>query len=193
MQKWWFSWNDKRLKRATTEYLNELRRAHRQDAEAGVLQRLRALPERVALGRTASRGLVEPPLDLLTNFSVTTGGQGSGKTMFVLQLLLAMLRLNRPFGLIDAKGELFDRALYLISRFPAVWERVVIIDFSNREVVSPYNILVPQGDDLDYFLTRRLETLKELLPSRDKLSLRGAGLLKLTVSICVALLTGALT
>jgi hypothetical protein len=60
---------------------------------------------------------------------------------------------------------------------------VVVIDFNNREVVSPYNILVPQGDDLDYFLTRRLETLKELLPSRDKLSLRGAVLLKQVLAL----------
>src|SRR3981081_4174615 len=172
---WRFAWHNRRLKRATTEYLNNLRRAQHQDAKASSLEHLRSLPQRVFLGRTYSEKRLEVPLGLLTNFSVTTGSQGSGKTMFVLLLIAAMLRSGRPFGLIDAKGELFDRALYLISRFPEVWDRVVIIDFNNRDVVSPYNILVPQGDDLDYFLTRRLETIKELLPARDKLSFPGRG------------------
>ncbi len=184
---WWFTWHDKRLQQATREYLNDLRRAQNQDAEASALQRLRASPERVFLGRTPDRRLVEIPLELLINFSVTTGSQGSGKTMFVLQLIFAMLRSGRPFGLIDAKGDLFDRALYLISQFPDVWERVVIIDFNNRDVVSPYNILVPQGDDLDYFLTRRLETVKELLPAKDKLSLRGTDLLRHVVALLAEL------
>jgi len=184
---WWFKWNDKRLKQATAEFLNDLRRAQHQDAEALSIQRLRTLGHRVPLGRTLSQRPVEVPLDLLVNFSVTTGSQGSGKTMFVLLLLSAMLRSDRPFGLIDAKGDLFDRALYLISRFPEVWDRVIIIDFNNRDVISPYNILVPQGDDLDYFLTRRLETLKELLPAREKLSLRGTSLLKQVIALLAEL------
>jgi hypothetical protein len=183
----WFSWRDKRVKKATAEYLDTLRHAQHQDVEAQVLERLRALPQRVALGQTPNHRSVELPLDLLTNFSVTTGSQGSGKTMFVLLLISAMLRMRRPFGLVDAKGDLFDRALYLISKFPAVWERVVIVDFSNRDVVSPYNLLVPQGDDLDYFLTRRLETLKELLPAREKLSLRGTSLLKQVIALLAEL------
>jgi hypothetical protein len=184
---WRFLWHDRRLKRATTEYLDNLRRNQHQDVEASTLQRLRNLPQGVALGRTPNGRSVELPLDLLTNFSVTTGSQGSGKTMFVLLLISAMLRSRRPFGLVDAKGELFDRALYLISQFPEVWERVVIIDFGNRDVVSPYNILVPHGDDLDYFLTRRLETVKELLPAKDRLSLRGTDLLRQVVALLAEL------
>jgi hypothetical protein len=183
----WFSWNDKGTKQATKEYLDKLRRAQHQDTEATVLERLRAAPRRVALGQTPNHRSVELPLDLLTNFSVTTGSQGSGKTMFVLLLVSAMLRSGRPFGLVDAKGDLFDRALYLISKFPDVWDRVVIVDFSNRDVVSPYNLLVPQGDDLDYFLTRRLETLKELLPAQDRLSLRGTSLLKQVIALLAEL------
>ncbi len=179
--------HNRRLKQDTTEYLDTLRRAQHQDAEASTLQRFRALPGRVALGRTLNGRSVDLPLDLLTNFSVTTGSQGSGKTMFVLLLISAMLRSRRPFGLVDAKGDLFDLALYLISQFPEVWERVVIIDFNNRDVVSRYNILVPQGDDLDYFLTRRLETLKELLPAREKLSLRGTSLLKQVIALLAEL------
>ena len=88
---WRFAWHSKRLKRATTEYLNNLRRAQHQDAEASSLEHLRSLPQRMFLGRTYSEKRVEVPLDLLTNFSVTTGSQGSGKTMFVL-LLIAPFR-----------------------------------------------------------------------------------------------------
>jgi hypothetical protein len=184
---WLFKWRDRQVKRATAEYLNTLRRALQQDDEAGSLQRLRALPQRVSLGRTLNGKPVELPVGHLTNFSVTTGSQGSGKTMFVLLLIAAMLRSGRPFGLVDAKGDLFDRALYLISQFPEVWDRVVINDFNNRDVVSPYNILVPQGDDLDYFLTRRLETIRELLPARDQLSLRGTDLLRHVVALLAEL------
>src|SRR4051812_9615787 len=161
----------KRLRRATTEYLRNLRSDRSGDVERTVLQRLRALPQPVYLGESLIGDKVEVPMDLLVNFSVTTGSQGSGKTMFISRLIMAMLHFRRPFGLIDAKGDQFDRAIYLISRFPEVWKRVVVIDFNNRDIVSPYNILVPQGDDLDYFLTRRLETLKELLPADDSLSL----------------------
>jgi hypothetical protein len=180
---WWLKWHDKRLQATTRLYLENLNRS-RQSFD--VAEHFRNRPNRVLLGRTSGQP-VEVPFDLLTNFSVTTGSQGSGKSMFVLLLVLAMLRAGRAFGLIDAKGDLFDRALYLISHFPQVWDRVVLVDFSNRDVVSPYNILVPQGDDLDFFLTRRLETLKELLPSRDKLSLRGLALLKQVLALLAEL------
>lgn len=183
----WLRWHDKSLKEATSKYLDDLRRGTEQNWEAETLQRLRASPERMLLGWTMKRAPVEVPLDLLVNFSVTTGSQGSGKTMFVLLLVLAMLARGRPFGLVDAKGDLYDRALYLISKFPALWERVVLIDFSNRDIVSPYNLLAPQGDDANYFLTRRLETLKELLPAQDKLSLRGISLLKQVIALLAEL------
>src|SRR5207245_6643236 len=144
---WWLQWRERQLKRATKKYLDGLRDAQSQNSEIQTLQRLRASETRVLLGSTSNDEPVEVPIELLRNFSITTGSQGSGKTIFVLLLVLAMLRFDRPFGLVDAKGDLFDRALYLISQFPAVWNRVVIIDFNNREFVSPYNLLVPQGDD----------------------------------------------
>src|SRR4029077_18911036 len=86
------------------------------------------------------------------------------------------------------KGELFERALYLLTRRleeldgperEALRERIVIIDFSSREAVSSYNILArwPYTEP-DFFVTSRLETLRELLPAGEKLSLRGATVLK---------------
>jgi hypothetical protein len=58
-------------------------------------------------------------------------------------------------------------------------DRIVIVDFANRESISSYNILARwRHTEPDYFVTSRLETLRELLPSGEKLSLRGADVLK---------------
>lgn len=86
------------------------------------------------------------------------------------------------------KGNYSDRALYLLSRRveevhgeerQALLRRIVIIDFSSREALSSYNILSrwPYTEP-DFFVTSRLETLRELLPVGEKLSLRGATVLE---------------
>src|SRR5438552_7819174 len=118
---------------------------------------------------------------------------GSGKTMFALLPIRAIIGLlpglrTMSFGVLDAKGELFERTLYLlavrleelqVAEREALLRRIVVIDFSSREAISPYNILSrwPYTDP-DFFVTNRLETLRELLPASDKLSLRGATVLK---------------
>src|SRR5437016_9995334 len=89
---------------------------------------------------------------------------------------------------LDAKGDLIEPALYLLgarqaqlrgAEREALARSIVVIDFSSREAVSPYNILArwPYTDQ-DFFVTSRLETLRELLPAGEKLSLRGAAVLK---------------
>jgi len=92
------------------------------------------------------------------------------------------------FGVLDAKGELFERALYLVGERlqrlegrdqQALLDRLVIIDFASQAAVSPYNILARWSyTEPDFFLMSRLETLRELLPAGEKLSLRGANVLK---------------
>ena len=87
------------------------------------------------------------------------------------------------FGVLDAKGELFDRAVYLLAARLAqlrgrereeLLDRIVIVDFANRVSLSPYNILARWDyAEPDFFITSRLETLRELLPSGEKLSLAG--------------------
>src|SRR5438552_84022 len=118
---------------------------------------------------------------------------GSGKTMaagLILEAIVERLPELRSvgFGVLDAKGELFDRALYLLARRLEQLEgeareqllrRIVIIDFSSREAVSSYNILSRWPyTERDFFVTSRLETLGELLPAGEKLSLRGGTVLK---------------
>jgi hypothetical protein len=190
--------NARRLKEATDTYLHTLQTAPFQATEAhtkGLLARLLAAPgPHVYLGETPSGLKVRVPLAFLIRACcITTGGTGAGKTMAALLPLQAIVRRlpglkTVGFGVLDAKGELFDRAVYLLAARLAelhgrerqeLLERIVIVDFANRVSLSPYNILARWSyAEPDFFITSRLETLRELLPSGEKLSLRGASVLK---------------
>jgi len=193
----------KRLERETGAYLRELRHAPAllsQRATSEVLARLRHGPEpKVRLGQTPwGEPVIVPLIELVKACGLTTGGMGSGKTMFALLPIQRIIRemphiRTMSFGVLDAKGELFERVLYLLARRAlelrgrerdALLERIVIIDFSSCQAVSPYNILArwPYTDP-DFFVTSRLETLRELLPASEKLSLRGAIVLKNVVAL----------
>src|SRR5437870_32997 len=186
------------VRRRTREYLEGLEKkpelASRRMA-ADLLQRLKASAEpMVDLGKTGWGERVSVPLgDFVGACGLTTGGMGSGKTMFALLPIATLIRLlpklkTMGFGVLDAKGELFDRTLYLLGKQLAeldgyerdeLRERIVVIDFSSRDALSPYNILARWPyTDIDFFVTSRLETLRELLPAGEKLSLRGAIVLK---------------
>ena len=103
--------------------------------------------------------------------------------MAALLTIEALIENGKGFGILDMKGELFERALYLLAAHPDLWDRVVVVDFSNREAITPYNILAPQGDDFDFSIQSRTETLKELLPEHDRLTLRGIGILRNSISL----------
>jgi hypothetical protein len=153
----------------------------------------------VRLGQTPwGEPVIVPLIELVKACGLTTGGMGSGKTMFALlpiQKIIGKMPGLRTmsFGVLDAKGELFERTLYLLARRilelrgrerDALLERIVIIDFSSCQAVSPYNILARwRYTDPDFFVTSRLETLRELLPASEKLSLRGATVLKNVVAL----------
>ena len=186
------------LRRRTREYLDGLQKKPELAARreiGGVLQKLRTTAgPKVELGKTDWGEEVHVPLrEFVGACGLTTGGMGSGKTMFALLPIATLIRLlpgnkTMSFGVLDAKGELFDRALYLLSTRLAelkgrereeLRERIVVIDFSSREALSPYNILARWPyTDVDFFVTSRLETLRELLPAGEKLSLRGGNVLK---------------
>lgn len=186
------------MKRKTREYLEKLKHGPvlaSQSAATALLKQMASEPgPKVSLGKTLwGEPVVVPLLDLVKACGLTTGGMGAGKTMFALLPIAEMIRLlpgltNLSFGVLDAKGELFERVLYLLGarlaqlrgrEREALARRIVVIDFSSREAVSPYNILAgwPYTDQ-DFFVTSRLETLRELLPAGEKLSLRGAAVLK---------------
>src|SRR5712692_4529109 len=131
---------------------------------------------------------VRTPIQAFLSMGIITGATGTGKTTITLPIKEELLVRGYGWTSIDLKGDMFERDLYLVAHYPEVWERTVVIDFSNQDIISPYNILAPIGDDFDYFVQRRTETLKELLPGRDALSLRAVGLLKHTLT---ALSSGA--
>src|SRR6266581_632184 len=190
--------NGKRLNRRTREYLERLGQEPliaAQSATTALLRKLAAeTGPHVQLGETPLGEPVNVPLlELVKACGLTTGGMGSGKTMFAMLPIAEIVRRlpslkNMSFGVLDAKGELFERALYLLGERLSqlkgreqeeLRERIVVIDFSSREAVSSYNILArwPYTDP-DFFVTSRSETLRELLPAGEKLSLRGGAVLK---------------
>jgi hypothetical protein len=188
----------RRIQRATSRHLKALAcepiRISRHTASE-VLHTLGNEPgPKVTLGETDwGEPVTVPLLEFVKSCGFATGSMGAGKTMTACLILEAIIgRLpelrSMAFGVLDAKGELFDRALYLLAaRLETLDERlreellkrIVIIDFSARKAVSSYNILSrwPYTEP-DFFVTSRLETLRELLPSGDKLSLRGGEVLK---------------
>jgi len=190
--------SDKRIERETTCHLESLAHEPARASECFAREMLRKLRNEpgphVDLGKTTWGESVDIPLSELVNAcGFATGGMGSGKTMAACLTLDAMVKRmpqlrSMSFGVLDAKGELFERALFLIGRRlddlqgsarQELLDRIVIIDFSSREAVSQYNILSRWPyTERDFFVTSRLETLRELLPSGEKLSLRGATVLK---------------
>src|SRR5947208_6137562 len=141
-----------RLQRDTRRYLRRLRELpvlRSRETTSALLRWLRGQPgPHVRLGTTAwDETVAVPLLELVKACGLTTGGMGSGKTMFALLPIAALLeRLpelsTMGFGVFDAKGELFDRALYLVSARAAQLKgrereeflrRVVVIDFSSRQ------------------------------------------------------------
>ena len=174
----------KDLERATARYLQELAAAPLRASRAStsrLLQTLAGVPgPTVHFGTTAWGQEVRVPLaDLVRAVGLVTGGMGAGKTMAALLILERIVRLlpqerSVSFGVIDPKGELFERALWLLAwrlnQLPRrqqeeLLDRVVVIDFASREALSSYNILAqwPHAEE-DYFITNRLETLRDLLP-----------------------------
>ena len=114
-----------RLQRDTQRYLRRLRELpvlRSRETTSELLRWLRAQPgPHVRLGTTTWDETVAVPLcELVKACGLTTGGMGSGKTMFALLLIRAIIELlpglrTISFGVLDAKGELFERTLYLLA------------------------------------------------------------------------------
>jgi len=145
--------------------------------------------------------MVVPVSEIVKAHGVVTGATGSGKTRMALAVIKALLdsiiesliaEASNPggFGALDAKGDLFHGTLFLIAKHlqelqrahPHVARelrrRIVIIDFSSRDPVTPYNILARwPGLEPDFFAANRADVLMDLLSGSDKLSLGASGVL----------------
>src|SRR3989442_12538645 len=143
------------LAQETAAQLAELASARTRAARDRATTLLRELGRergpRVTVGQTEWDDPVELPLDhLIRAHSIMTGGTGSGKTMVALLIVDAILRAPEfAFGVLDAKGELFERTLFLISRLldalpqheaQRLQERIVIVDLSSPDPLTSYNI-----------------------------------------------------
>jgi hypothetical protein len=196
----------RRIARQTRQHLADLAnapvRASRERTSA-LLECLASEPgPDVHLGETEWGQPVRLSLPrLVQGHSIITGGTGSGKTMAAGLLIEAILRVadqGLSFGVLDAKGDLFARALYLIAarlqelpeaQAQRLKERIVIIDFSSTsDPATSYNIAAPwAGACLDVFAQSRVDTFEDLLPSGDGLSLRGGGIVKHVIKLMAEL------
>lgn len=147
----------------------------------------------VTFGITEDQQDVKLSFDRLAAHGLVLGASGAGKSYFALSIILQMLHnpsssLPISFGILDAKGELFERATqYLYARLyqlnsserEALKNRIVLIDFSNTESITPYNILARQqylADEL--MVANRIDTMSEQFSGLSELSVRMKLILK---------------
>lgn len=189
-----------RLHRETSRYLNGLTSSRTRASDAAarrLLDDLDAAPgQKISLGTTGAGGIVSvPSREIAKAHGIVTGGSGSGKTRFGLLLLQSFVNSDPQtaggFGVLDAKGELFQGALALLGERLTELDqtdpdaardlrnRIVVIDFASRNLLSPYNILVrPKGTDPDFFAGSRADLLLDLLASDEAISLSASSLLR---------------
>src|SRR5437667_9732169 len=108
-----------RLQRDTRRYLQRLRELpvlRSRETTSELLRWLRAQPgPHVRLGTTTWDETVAVPLcELVKACGLTTGGMGSGKTMFALHLIRAIIELlpglrTISFADLSARGQLIER------------------------------------------------------------------------------------
>ena len=190
----------RRIHRETKRYVRRLsaepaESARRRDHEL-IEQLMTEKGRKIPLGETLSGEPVEVALnEIVSSHALVTGGTGAGKSMFALGIIEALIDSaadgSGGFGVLDAKGDLFEGSLYLLDkRLRQIAEvdakaarqlrrRIVIYDFSSRDPVSPYNILARWPDaEGDFFALNRADLLLDLLPGGDKLSLGGVAVLQ---------------
>jgi len=184
---------DAELETRTAAYLDGLTTARTRAAREAARRLAKNLAGTSAatllMGNTEEDEAVRMPLDeFVRSHSLVSGASGSGKTTFVLGKQKALLEGTLGFGILDPKADLVNGCLYLIGRRLAELERteardlrrrIVFLDFSSRDPISPYNIFARwPGADPDFFAGSRTDLLLELLPGADGVSLGASALLR---------------
>src|SRR4051812_3529213 len=114
--------NRKKIQEATGKFLSELASYQPSRHKQRVDERLTRIAGRsgslVCLGRTRWERSVYMPLDHLFAHSLIVGASGAGKSYIALQIILGLLReSDAGFGLLDAKGELYQLAVRYLYAF----------------------------------------------------------------------------
>jgi hypothetical protein len=73
--------------------------------------------------------------------SYVIGQPGTGKSRALESWIMQDVSAGNGVGVIDPHGELFDNLVARLSRFPSVWDRIVIIDPCSPNWVSTFNPL----------------------------------------------------
>lgn len=186
-----------------TETMLAPERVSREQAST-LLRELSATSEpSVTLGRTTWGQDVSVPLSRFMNASgIATGGMGVGKTQSTLlpgKAIIGQLPQNRSigsFGTLDPKKEYFVNTIGLLGQRleelyrqdPKLAEElrrsVIILDFSSRDQISPYNILKRwKNAEPDFFAASRADLLLDLLDSGDGLSITASALLQKAIRL----------
>jgi hypothetical protein len=197
------------LRMQTAQYLEELAtapvRVSRQQASTVLNSLANTGASTVTLGATSwGQKVAIPTSELVSAHGLITGGSGAGKTRFALLTLQAIIdRLPQNqsvgFGVVDPKGELFAGAIFLLTRRLATLDsddpdaaaelrkRIVIIDFSSTNPITPFNILA-HGPNVEpgLFAAGRADLLADLLPSNDHVSVNGNAVLNKIIRLLVA-------
>jgi hypothetical protein len=188
----------RRIAKQTARYLDGVARAPSHTARKVETRLINMLNEgkgaTVQFGSTASGQTIALPVaEILSSHGLITGGTGSGKTRAALLIVRALLDAfphtrTAGFGVLDPKGELFGGTLALLAeRLKALdaaaarqlRQRVVIIDFSSRDPVSPYNLLARSPNtDLEFFAGNRSDLVLDLLPGGDGVSIAASAVLR---------------
>jgi len=186
-----------RINRATEHTLDELMRStsnrHRDEITDALSRLAREQGAKVRLGTTDWGQDVQLSLDQIATHGLVLGASGAGKSYFALSLISQILEAATSpapvsFGILDAKGELFETAIkYLYayiyrlkpSEREALRKRIFTIDFSNAALVAPYNILAHQEYVADEIMVAsRIETISEQFSGLSEISVRMKQILK---------------
>ena len=187
---------NRKLKRETKRVLNDLMSApqrHQDEISRQLTSLSNGKKAAVELGRTLWEQEVKLPVNKIASHGLVLGASGAGKSYLALSLILQLLELDSSpdilsFAILDAKGELFEKALdYLYAHLyrlkPATREslkkRIVIIDFSDAEFITPYNILARREYLADELLVaNRIDTISNQFAGLSEVSVRMKTILK---------------
>jgi len=193
----------KKIRRETNLVLQEYTQlAQRQQRE--LQQQIKKLscrlPSAVRLGTTNEGQLVAMPLQEVFAHALILGASGAGKSYYGLGLLNQILKQrnhSQSFGILDAKGELFEKTVHYLQAYlyrlepaarEAVKKKIIVIDFSNDNLITPYNILARKeflADEL--MIANRIDTISEQFSGLADLSVRMRMILKYLFLLMVEL------
>jgi hypothetical protein len=186
----------RRLKRATTETLDQWRQAahrHRDKLSRELADLVSGSNQRISFGSTLWGQSVALPLDKVAAHSLILGASGAGKSFEAMSLILPLLEdltllETISFGALDPKNELFHKLIQYLYAFlyrlkpeerDQLKQKIAIIDLANTEVIAPYNILA-RRDYLpdEVMVANRIDSISDQFSGLSEVSVRMKTILK---------------